>query len=178
VRGLARTEILICGIGGQGIISAGHMLGLAAAIYEKKNCAFIPHYGPEARGGECQASLIIDTRKIGSLCISSPDILVLMSEPNEKYMKLKKNGILICNSDLVSLKRELENFKVHEIPATSIAKKLGKVVVANAVMLGFLVKITKVVSYASMKKSILERIPKKYAAMNLRAFDIGYNYGG
>ena len=46
-----RTEIRICGFGGQGIILAGIILGKSASLFDGKEAVQTQSYGPEARGG-------------------------------------------------------------------------------------------------------------------------------
>ena len=47
---MIRTEIRVGGLGGQGIILCGSIIGKAAAIYAGKHAAMIQAFGPEARG--------------------------------------------------------------------------------------------------------------------------------
>jgi len=67
--------------------------------------------------------------------------------------------------------------KILKIPATSIAEKLGRVIVANIVMLGFITGAAGIVKYESMKKAILASIPKGTEKLNLSAFQAGYDHG-
>ena len=46
-----RTEIRICGFGGQGVILAGIILGKSACLFDGKEAVQTQSYGPEARGG-------------------------------------------------------------------------------------------------------------------------------
>ena len=46
-----RTEIRICGFGGQGIILAGIILGKSASLFDEKEAVQTQSYGPEARVG-------------------------------------------------------------------------------------------------------------------------------
>ena len=54
-----RTEIQLGGFGGQGIISAGKIIGQAAAIYDGLEVSFTQSYGPEARGGSAGSQVVI-----------------------------------------------------------------------------------------------------------------------
>ena len=60
-----RAEIRFAGFGGQGIISAGKITGRAAAIFDGKNAVMMQSYGPEARGGACNADLVVSDATIG-----------------------------------------------------------------------------------------------------------------
>ena len=50
---MKRYEIRIAGFGGQGVVTIGKIVGLAAALYDKKNAVQTQSYGPESRGGAC-----------------------------------------------------------------------------------------------------------------------------
>lgn len=175
-----RKEIIICGFGGQGIVRAGYILGYAAAISENMESSFVPSYGPEARGGECASRIVISHEKIDYPFISTVDILITMAEPAyNKYINyLKKGGIILYDEDLVELdSRANKASKTYGIPATRIAEKLGNRIVANIVMLGFFTSITKIISYEGMKQAVEQGVPARFRDLNLKAFDIGYQYG-
>ena len=56
---MTRTEIRVGGLGGQGIILCGSIIGKAASIYAGKHAAMIQAFGPEARGSACSAQVIV-----------------------------------------------------------------------------------------------------------------------
>jgi 2-oxoglutarate ferredoxin oxidoreductase subunit gamma len=66
---------------------------------------------------------------------------------------------------------------VSTVPATSTAEKLGRVIMANIVMLGFVAAAARVVGYDAMKEAILQSIPPGTEKMNLAAFQAGYDHG-
>src|SRR3989337_4385141 len=85
-----RQEVRLGGVGGQGIILAGYILGKAAALYDGKEAVFTQAYGPEARGGACSAELVISDEAIDYPMVSRPDLLVLMSQ--EAFTKYGSAG--------------------------------------------------------------------------------------
>ena len=80
-----RTEIRICGFGGQGIILAGIILGKSASLFDGKEAVQTQSYGPEARGGASKCEVVISDTKVDYPKVESPDILVAMS--NEALLK-------------------------------------------------------------------------------------------
>ena len=56
---MAKTEIRVGGLGGQGVILCGHIIGKAASIFDNKYATLIQAFGPEARGSACSASSAI-----------------------------------------------------------------------------------------------------------------------
>ncbi len=63
------------------------------------------------------------------------------------------------------------------IPATHMAREMGRVVSANIVMLGFLAAVSDVISADALKKSVVTSVPKGTEEFNTKAFELGYNYG-
>ncbi|KAA0003143.1 MAG: pyruvate ferredoxin oxidoreductase [Thermoplasmata archaeon] len=173
-----RTEIRFSGFGGQGIIKSALIAGRAAAIYDKKEAVVTQSYGPEARGGACSGTVIVDNEPIDYPYVTAPDILVVMSQ--EAYTTyrptLKKDGMMLIDEDLVKLDKN-DKALVYKIPATRFAEELGKKIVANVVMLGFFTSITGVTKYDSMKKAVLESVPQRFREINEKGFEKGYNYG-
>lgn len=168
-----KTEIRIAGLGGQGVVLAGQVLG-KAAVYDGKNAVQTQSYGAEARGSIAKSEVIVSDRKIGFPAVRRCDILVAMNqEALDKFRKdLKEEGILIIDSTYV--KQPETKSKVFKIPATESAEKtFGTRVYANMLMLGALKKVTNIVSDDAVEKSIGDIIDRKVASTNVRAFRKG-----
>ncbi len=71
-----RTELTIAGVGGQGSILAGVILGTAAVTYDHKYAAQTQAYSSELRGGFAAAWVIISDRPVVYPRVIQPDILV------------------------------------------------------------------------------------------------------
>jgi 2-oxoglutarate ferredoxin oxidoreductase subunit gamma len=171
-----RTEIRLCGYGGQGIILAGYIVGQAASVFEHKHATFIPDYGPEARGGACRADVVISDEYASYPYITAPSILVALSQQAyDKYGASLENALVIIDEDLV--KPLTSKHRLLAIPARQIAEEVGRAAVANVVMLGFLAAVTEIVSADSMKGSLLAAAPKGTEELNTMAFEKGYAYG-
>ena len=54
-----KWKIRISGLGGQGILLSGYILGKAATLFDNRNAVQIESYGPEARGSRARTDLII-----------------------------------------------------------------------------------------------------------------------
>jgi 2-oxoglutarate ferredoxin oxidoreductase subunit gamma len=176
---VSRTEIRLSGFGGQGIIKTGYIIGEAVAIHDGKNATFTQSYGPESRGGAAAAQVVISDEPISYPHIVDPTILVVMSQgAYNKYVSgFRKDGLLIIDQDLVETDEAAEGLSVLSIPATRLAEELGRKVVANVVMLGFLTAVTELVSAEAMKKAVLSSVPKGTEELNLKAFERGYEMG-
>ncbi len=177
---MGRFEIVFSGFGGQGIVLAGLIIGKAAAIFDGKEAVFTQSYGPEARGGASSSSVVVDVERVDYPYAENPDLLVVMSQEayNKRIGMLKPGGTLVYDSDLVKIdERARKASEIYGIPATRIAEeKLGKRIVANIVILGFLARICKVISKESLKKAVLDTVPRKFREVNEKAFELGYSY--
>jgi 2-oxoglutarate ferredoxin oxidoreductase subunit gamma len=174
-----KTEIRLAGFGGQGIVLAGQILGKAAALFEGLQAVFTQSYGPEARGGACSADVVLSREEIYYPRVTSPRILVLMSEEakNTYGDGLADQSTVLIDEDLVQLDSVPEGCRLFKIPATRFAEKLGRKIVANIVMLGFITSITEIVGYEAMKQALFDSIPRGTEELNLKAFEKGYEYG-
>jgi len=174
-----KQEIRLAGFGGQGIILSGHILGKAAALFEKKEAVFTQSYGPEARGGSCSADVVISDATIHYPKVGKPDVLVLMSQGalHTYGGSIRPEGIVIVDADLVRFDSEPDGVTVYRVPFTRMAERLGRTILANIVMLGALAALGNVTSYESMKQSVLFSIPRGTEELNIAAFDKGYEYG-
>ena len=175
-----RLEVRLSGFGGQGIVLAGNILGRSVALFEGKNAVFTQSYGPEARGGACSADVVISEGAIHYPKVTQPDILVFMSEEAKNtYGKLlEPETTVIIDKDLVR-NDGLEGrcARLFSVPATRFAEELGRRMVANIVMLGFLTAVTGVVGHDPMHKAVLASVPKGTEELNTKAFEKGYQYG-
>ncbi|PKG33860.1 2-oxoacid:acceptor oxidoreductase family protein [Methanoregula sp.] len=172
-----RHEIRFSGFGGQGIILSAVIIGRAAVMYDNKFAAQTQVYGPEARGGASMSQVVIDDEQILYPKVSIPGIYVIMSQEGfEKYgASAQESAVMLIDSTLVHSRPKC---RCIEVPATQQAKQtLKKDIVANIVMLGALVAATHVVSEESLKKAILDSVPKGTEELNLKAMQLGLELG-
>lgn len=173
-----KKEIRFTGFGGQGIILSGVLAGQAAAIYDHKHSTMVQAYGPEARGSACSSQVIIDDKRVSYPYLRNLDVLVAMSQEGyDKFVgDVSESSTILCDAGLVDWKEKPAVEKFAAIPATQIAEKLGRTIVANIVMLGFFVAQTGLVSEQAMRESILSTVPKGTEALNMKAFEEGLGY--
>jgi 2-oxoglutarate ferredoxin oxidoreductase subunit gamma len=167
-------QVRISGYGGQGIVLAGMLLGKAAALYDNKEAVFTQSYGPEARGGASCADIVISQRAIDYPLVEAPDVLVvLFQEAYAKYRPiLKPGGVLIIESNLVQPRDDETDHLA--LPATALADELGRRIVTNVIVLGFLIGKTEVVSVDAAKQAIESTVKPRTLDINLRALAAGY----
>ena len=173
---MSRTEILIGGVGGQGVVLSGILLGTAATLFEGKKAVQTQSYSSELRGGSARAEVIISEEPVSDPQVRRPDIVIALAEEALlKYLhQMKPNGLLVIDSDLVKGAKP-DEYEILQIPATSIAEKeMRNIIVANLIILGALIKKTGLLSIESMEKAIEVSVPKKAIGLNLSAFRKGF----
>ena len=139
----------------------------------------IQAFGPEARGSSCSAQVIVSEKQITYPYITQPTLMVVMSQ--EAYSKftpeLAPGGLLITEEELVVPHNLRKDVRHYSIPATRFAEELGKKLVVNIVMMGFLTAVTSLIDPGAMRKAVGISVPKGTEELNLKAFDRGYEYG-
>jgi len=177
---MARVEIRIAGLGGQGVILSGILLGRAASIHDGRHATLIQAFGPEARGSACSAQVTIDDAPVDYPYVRRPDILVVMSPDAYQTFasQVKPGGILLYEEDLVTPGPGLpEGVRRYGVPATRIAEELGRRLVLNIVMVGFFVGVTRVVSPEAAEQALMALVPRGTESLNRSAFQKGLEYG-
>jgi len=172
-----KKEILVTGFGGQGIVLLGKILGAAAAIGDHKESTLIQAYGPESRGGACSAQVMISDAVIHYPFVRTPDVLAAMSQAGfDKYIgQARDDTVLLIDQDLVKAKNA--KTEVFSIPATRLAEEMGRKMMANIIMLGFIVAVSRVVTGDAARKAVTKSVPKGTEDANLAAFNKGHDFG-
>jgi 2-oxoglutarate ferredoxin oxidoreductase subunit gamma len=167
---MSRQEIRLQGLGGQGIISAGFLIGSAASLQEHRETVMTEDYSPYITGGWSRADLVISDEPIDYPLVTKPNILIALAQDayDSNWQMTTPEATIITEASMVKA-NATEGRKLYPIPALSIAEELGRRVVANIVVLGFLAEKTKVVNRDSLLKSILNRYPKA-TDLNRKAF--------
>lgn len=167
------VNLQFCGFGGQGIILLAVILG-TAAVKTGLNALQTQSYGSEARGGQCQAELIVSPEPINSPLADQIDILIAMSQSAlDRYLdRLRSGGTLLIDSELVATP-ERSDIKTTKVPATQTASEIGPKIIANMVVLGFVQQATGLISEADMYQAIRKNVPAKFLEVNLKAAECG-----
>jgi len=167
-----RTEILISGFGGQGVIRMAQILGLCA-INQGHRVTMLKSHGTETRGGYVRAQLVISPEYVDSPVVENADVFVAFSAPAYKRFHELCRGKILYDPEMVEDVRSDVPGRHVEIPATALAKeRLGNVLFANMIMLGALTRLAGM-DFEAMKRAMLAVIPR-FHAENLKALDLGY----
>jgi 2-oxoglutarate ferredoxin oxidoreductase subunit gamma len=168
-----RTEILISGFGGQGVIRMGQILGLCA-IKQGQRVTMLKSHGTETRGGYVRAQLVIAPEYVDSPVVEHADVFVAFSAPAYKKFYECCVGKILYDPEMVETIRLDAPERHVAVPATALAKeRFNNVLFANMIMLGALTRLA-VLDHEAMKAAMLEVIPR-FHAENLAAMDVGYH---
>jgi len=163
-----KKEIRICGFGGQGIILAGVVLG-EAATRAGHRAVQTQSYGPESRGGAARAEVVISSEPIDYPRVSRPDLVVALSQAGYDRFghDVADDGIVVVDEALV----EAEG--VTSVPFTTTAEEVGRKIVSNVVMVGYLGALIEVIPHDVLESTVLANIPAGTEDLNRKAVTAG-----
>ncbi|MBP5619591.1 MAG: indolepyruvate oxidoreductase subunit beta [Bacteroidaceae bacterium] len=185
-----KKDIILCGVGGQGILSIATIIGEAAtkAGLHLKQAEV---HGMSQRGGDVQSNLRLSTDPIWSDLIpeGKADVVISM-EPMEslRYLPyLAETGTIVTSSkpfinipnypDEATLQAELDALpSVVKLDIDSVAKEAGNPRGANMVLLGMAAPYIGILSVEQLRNAISVIFARKGEAIvesNLKAFDMG-----
>jgi 2-oxoglutarate ferredoxin oxidoreductase subunit gamma len=92
-------RLIVAGFGGQGILTLGKLLCMAA-MREGKKVTYLPAYGPEVRGGTANCQVVISSGIIYSPLVEQADSAIILNQLSyERFARaLKPSGLLLVNS--------------------------------------------------------------------------------
>ncbi len=169
-----RTEILISGFGGQGVIRMGQILGLCA-IKQGHRVTMLKSHGTETRGGYVRAQIVISPDFVDSPVVENADVFVAFSSPAYRKFADLCRGKILYDPELVDdVRSDVAGGPVHvPVPATQLAKeRLNNVLFANMIMLGALTRLADL-DHDAMSRAMVEVIPR-FHDQNRAAMEIGY----
>ena len=172
-----KTEIIIAGFGGQGVLSMGKILAYSGML-EGKEVTWMPAYGPEQRGGTANVTVIISDERISSPILSKYDVAIVLNQPSlDKFMpKLKPGGMLIYDSFGIVNPPTRDDIKVYRIEAMDKAAEMKNAKVFNMIVLGGLLKVCPVVSTDGLQKALFKTLPERHhhlIPLNMQAVEEG-----
>ncbi len=175
-----RLNIRMSGLGGQGAVTAAHVMAMAANKDGKFSISN-PFFGAEKRMAPAESYCRIGVERIydrGELVF--PDVIEVFhpqvitmgkSYTMPFYSGIKEGGLVIINSDVPLLSEEdierLEdlNVPVFYIKGTEIALEVaGTELSTNMAMIGSVAGITQCVSMEALDQALQERFGKKFVA--------------
>ena len=185
-----RKDIILSGVGGQGILTIATIIGEAATV-AGLNLKQAEVHGMSQRGGDVQSNLRLSDESLHSDLISlGKEDLIISMEPMEalRYLPyLEKEGWVVTSANLFKnipnypdeeeLMRTLNTLpRVVQLEIEDIAKENNMPKCANVILLGMAAKFIEILSPEQLRESIgrvFASKGEKIVEMNKQAFDIG-----
>jgi len=188
-------NIVVAGVGGQGILLAAEILG-TAALKQGLNVRVSEIHGMAQRGGSVTSNIRMGEKVLAPTVLEGNADVLLGFEPLETLRNLKytsEKTLTLMNNEPIpppglttkmmsypSLEEMIE--KIHGftknvvvVDAAKLAEEAGSVLTRNVVLIGGLAATGKMpVNIESLKEAIRELVPAKYLDMNMEAFELGY----
>lgn len=190
-------NVVLAGVGGQGTILAAEILGVAA-VKDGLNVRVSEIHGMAQRGGAVTSSVRIGENVLSPTVLDGQADVLLGFEPLETVRNLKSASgeTLVILSDecipptelsamnvayptmdeiLEKIRRFTE--KIIVVETGRLAGEAGSSLTRNTVLIGALAATGKApVRVESLKEALRELVPTKHVEMNLKAFELGYEY--
>jgi indolepyruvate ferredoxin oxidoreductase beta subunit len=187
-------NILINGVGGQGVILMSELLG-RAAVADNLRVRGSEILGMAVRGGSVTSSIRLGEGVYGPLIPTGKCQAMVSMEPSEALRNisyLSESSLVLLNtavtipftvsigeSSYPSLEAIMEKLakasgRIVQMDASKLAQEAGNLLTTNIVMLGALFSAGLPIKIATIKDTIQSHFPAKVAPVNLKAFDLGY----
>jgi indolepyruvate ferredoxin oxidoreductase beta subunit len=189
-----KTNIVLTGVGGQGVITAANILG-KAAVAAGVNVFVSEVHGMAQRGGSVNCAVRLGKNVTGPLVPSGEADVILSTEPVEAlryihYSNIKTKIITDITPmipftvstgedeypDVEKVFKELTKYgELFKVDAVKISQDAGSIITKNIVMLGSLAAMN-VLPFDKkiLLDTILNNVPKKFKEINKKAFDNGF----
>jgi indolepyruvate ferredoxin oxidoreductase beta subunit len=191
-------NIVLAGVGGQGILLAAEILG-TAALKDKLNVRVSELHGMAQRGGAVVSNVRIGENVLAPTVLEGQADVLLGFEPLETLRSLRfasKKTLVIMNTEAIppielsakmmkypgleEIEKKIRNFtkRVIAVEAARLAKKAGNILTENVVLVGVLAASERIpVKSGSILEALRELVPLKHLGVNVKAFKLGYEYG-
>jgi 2-oxoglutarate ferredoxin oxidoreductase subunit gamma len=181
--GLVKTgdpiQVRFAGAGGQGVMLAGVLIA-EAGMHDGLHVVSTQSYGPEARLGAAKSEVVLSRHEIVLPDVRVPDVVVCLSV--DAYRKhgrpLAAGGVRIVDERAIPPGEQPDPDTV-TLPLVASARGLGPggELTANVVALGAFVALTGVVTEASVRRALRDRIKPALLEQNERALAVGLALG-
>jgi Pyruvate/2-oxoacid:ferredoxin oxidoreductase gamma subunit len=172
-------ELMVTGIGGQGVQLATQVLA-RAAMAEGREVLLFGSYGGMMRGGNTDTTLVIAEGPIEAPpVVASTWSAILMHHDywSSVQRRLRPSSLVLVNSSVFEAKDALDpDWHVVQIAATDIAVDVGNIVNASLVMVGAYAAITGMVGPAALAAGLEAALPpyrRQHIPLSLAALDAG-----
>ena len=172
-------ELLLTGIGGQGIQLAAQILA-RAALADGRSVQMFGSYGGMMRGGRTDATIVVaDTTVEAPPTVHDAWSAIVMHDAYARPIldAIRPGGIVMLSTEFREVGVDRERVTVLEIDAPEIAERVGNRMAASMVMIGAYAAATDLVSLTALSDAVAESLPpyrKQLAEVNVAALHAGF----
>ena len=173
-----QREILLTGIGGQGVQLAANVMA-HAALAEGRDVQLFSSYGGMMRGGNTDAVLVVADDRIEAPPTVGEAWAAVVLHPDYAdpvLAKVRSGGLVLRNVAVFDGPLERADVDVVDVAATDIAVEAGHVMAAAMVMLGALSSLTNLVTLDALTAGVSACVPpyrQHHLQVNDRALKAG-----
>ncbi|MGO8873462.1 MAG: 2-oxoacid:acceptor oxidoreductase family protein [Acidimicrobiales bacterium] len=172
-------ELIMTGIGGQGVQLAAAVLA-RAAVLEGREAQVFGSYGGMMRGGATESTVVIADGPIDApptVAVTWSAVLMHHEHAPTVLARVHPNGVVFTNSSVVERPNVPAGCAVVEVPAGDLAVDVGAVMAASMVMMGAYAAATGLVRLNSLMAASRGSLPPyraQHADLNDRALEAGF----
>jgi indolepyruvate ferredoxin oxidoreductase beta subunit len=190
-------NIVLAGVGGQGILLAAEILG-TATVKEGLNVRMSELHGMAQRGGAVVSNVRIGEKVLAPTVLEGQADVLLGFEPLETLRNLRfasEKTLVIMNAEVIppteltvktmkcpsleEIQKKIRHFtkKIIAVEAAELAKKAGSILAENVVLIGVLAASEKMpVRNESILEALRELVPAEHLDINVKAFKLGHEF--
>lgn len=169
-------EARFAGVGGQGVILAGKIVGHAVVNFEHGVAIQTPTYTAQVRGGATKVDVVIDKDHIEYPKAEHIDFFLSLHQKSfDLYFKeIKDNAIIIVDPNLTTHVPKGITQTVYKIELIEMAKeKLGRALYAAVIAVGIFSGLTDVIQEKNIIKAVIDNAPAGTEEKNMQAVKLG-----
>jgi len=180
---MAERELLLTGIGGQGVQLAAQLVA-RAAILDGREAMLFGSYGGMMRGGNTDATVVVGEGPV----LAPPTVprawgSIVMHHDYWGFVRdrLRPGTVLLLNTTVFRGEVGRDDVVVVEVPATDLAVDAGNIMAASVVMVGALSALTGLVSLDALLDVVPDALPPyrtRHVELNRTALRVGFDAVG
>jgi len=172
----SRAEVLMSGLGGMGVLTAGQLLS-GAALQVFNHVSYLPSYMDAMRGGLCECTVIFSDEEIASPILDQAQTVMIFDSSQFKVFesRVRPGGVIIIESAGLKDEPQRKDFRLVPISGLEIAVNMGSSVINNLILLGVYVGLVKSIPAELVEEELEKRYGPREAILkrNREAFRQG-----
>ncbi|HSO94926.1 MAG TPA: 2-oxoacid:acceptor oxidoreductase family protein [Acidimicrobiia bacterium] len=176
---MTEREVLLTGIGGQGVQLAAQVLA-RAAVLDARHVLLFGVYGGAMRGMNTDGTVVIGDEPIHAPPLLSRSWSAVAM--HDRYWapvapKIRDGGIVVVNDSTFSADLAAVPARSFRVPASELAAEVGDELTASMVLLGAFAAITGLVTLGALHAGMRESVPayrRQHVERNEQALTAGF----